>query len=313
MANLSYTAAEIDTLLGKADTAVQPETTGDLDNLQTTDKDNLVDAINELFTSVSNGKSAIAAAITDKGVATAATDSFADMAQNIEDIPTGSTPVLQTKSVTPTESAQTVTADVGYDGLEEVDVAAIPSNYVGSGVARKSSSDIHPSTSDQSIASDTYLTGAQTVKAVTLANLTADNIKNGVTVKVGDSTDDDCVASVTGTYSGGGGKNIQVDSNAASVHTTSYSSTGVTITVAKTGTYKVSWMAARGSSSGTMGTNLYVNGSAGINQQTWQNTYAQHIVLNNQSYNAGDVLTLYATAGSTTRYCWAGNLIIEEQ
>lgn len=26
----------------------------------------------------------------------------------------------------------------------------------------------------------------------------------------------------------------------------------------------------------------------------------------------GDVLTLYATAGSTSRYCWVSNLIIEE-
>lgn len=83
MATLSYTAAQIDTLLGKADTAVQPETIGDLDELETTDKDSVVDAINELFTSVSNGKSGIAAAITDKGVTTAASDSFSTMADNI--------------------------------------------------------------------------------------------------------------------------------------------------------------------------------------------------------------------------------------
>lgn len=83
MATLSYTAAQIDTLLGKADTAVQPATTGDLDNLATSTKTDLVSAINETFTSVSNGKSLIAAAITDKGVATAASDSFATMASNI--------------------------------------------------------------------------------------------------------------------------------------------------------------------------------------------------------------------------------------
>lgn len=83
MANLSYSAAEIDERLGKTDDI------GDLTELETTDKSSVVDAINELFTSVSDGKTAIAAAITDKGVPTAATDSFADMADNIADIAPG--------------------------------------------------------------------------------------------------------------------------------------------------------------------------------------------------------------------------------
>ena len=64
---------------------------------------------------------------------------------------------------------------------------------------------IHPSTSDQTIASGQYLTGAQTIAAVTTTNLSAENIVSGVTVKIGDASDDDCVASVTGTASGGGG------------------------------------------------------------------------------------------------------------
>ena len=47
------------------------------------------DATNELKTSVSDGKTAIAAAVTDKGVNTAASDSFETMASNIGAIPTG--------------------------------------------------------------------------------------------------------------------------------------------------------------------------------------------------------------------------------
>lgn len=48
-------------------------------------------------------------------------------------------PDLQTKQHTPTETATTIQADVGHDGLSAVEVAGIPSDYVGSGVTRRSS------------------------------------------------------------------------------------------------------------------------------------------------------------------------------
>jgi len=47
---------------------------------------NLQDAMDEVFQSVSNGKGLIADAITDKGVQTSATDSFQTMANNIESL-----------------------------------------------------------------------------------------------------------------------------------------------------------------------------------------------------------------------------------
>lgn len=49
---------------------------------------NVQQAIDQLFTSVSNGKKKIAGAITDKGVSTSANDSFDTMANNIKNIQT---------------------------------------------------------------------------------------------------------------------------------------------------------------------------------------------------------------------------------
>ena len=62
---------------------------GNLSNLQTSNKENLIAAINETFTSASNGKQIIATAITGMGVATSASDTYQTMANNIQSIETG--------------------------------------------------------------------------------------------------------------------------------------------------------------------------------------------------------------------------------
>ena len=205
-------------------------------------------------------------------------------------VPSGQ-PTLQTKSVsyTPTTSQQTasVTADVGYDGLDEVDITvdAMPSGsasapstisgtsasvstgtntltlsktvsvtptvsagYVSSGTATNSSVSLtasvttkgatnhYATTSDQTIASGTYLTGTQTIKALSQTNLSAENIKSGTTITINNGNAN--VWSVLGTYTGGGGGTdrlvlLQTTSlGALSTSSTSATNTNKTVTLA---------------------------------------------------------------------------------
>ena len=59
---------------------------GDLSTLNTTDKSDIVSAVNELFQDVDNGKAILASAITDKGVNTPQGATFQEMATNVSHI-----------------------------------------------------------------------------------------------------------------------------------------------------------------------------------------------------------------------------------
>lgn len=107
--------------------------------------------IAQMQTAVENlspgGGTLITKNIAENGTYTARDDSADGYSSVTVNVPTP-TPTLQTmtKTYTPTETAQTesVSADAGYDAIDTVNVTvnAISSTYVGSGVARKSSSDL---------------------------------------------------------------------------------------------------------------------------------------------------------------------------
>lgn len=134
-------------------------------------------AITELFTSVSDGKSAIAAAITDKGVTTAADATFQQLADNIAQIQTGT----DTSDATAT-AGDILSGKTAYGATGKL-TGTIPS---------QNATTITPGSSAKTaIPAGTYAAGAATVAGD--ANLIAGNIKEGVSI-----------FGVAGSFAGGG-------------------------------------------------------------------------------------------------------------
>lgn len=121
-------------------------------------------------------------------------------------------------------------------------------------------------------------------------------------------------ASVNVNVSGGGSaKNVQAYHGYATVTSTSYTATAVSLSVKKSGTYKVSWMGYRNTNSGTSGSQLYIGNTAyGSASTSFVNTYGHSVTLNNVSLTAGQTITVRARARSTSYVMAVGNLIIEE-
>jgi hypothetical protein len=159
--------------------------------------------------------------VAEKGGTTARPFLVGNLASAIDSIPEATEPTLQSKTVSPATSSQTVKPDNGYDGLSQVTVNAMPAatqatpsisvssgglitasstqsaGYVAAGtksatkqLTTQGAQTITPGTSNKTIASGRYLTGTQTIKGD--ANLKAANIAKGVSI-----------FGVTGTHEGG--------------------------------------------------------------------------------------------------------------
>lgn len=81
----------------------------------------------------------------------------------------GSTINNQNKTVTPSETQQSISADSGYTGLGTVTVNAISSTYVGSGITQRSSTDLTVSGATVTVPAGYYAEAAS--KSVTIMTL----------------------------------------------------------------------------------------------------------------------------------------------
>ncbi len=211
-----------------------------------------------------------------------------------------------------TASGATVTAPAGY--YENAASKAVASGTAGTPTATKGAVSNHAVSVTPSVTNTTgYITGG--TKTGTAVSVSASELVSGSETKTANGTYDvtNLAELVVNVQSGGSSKNFQIAAGVNRVATTAYTAvSGQSLTVAKTGTYHVYWSGFRSSTSGTNGSQLYINNSAYGTAQTTFSNHGQSVHLSNVSLTQGQTIAVYARARGTSYFMYVANLTIIE-
>lgn len=191
------------------------------------------------------------------------------LAELVVNVPTGATINNQNKTVTPSESQQSISADSGYTGLGTVTVNAIDSDYVGSGITTRSSADLTTSGATVSVPAGYYSAAASKAVASGSAKTPATTITANPDISINSS------GLITATTSAS--KNITPTVSAGYVS----SGTAGTVTVSGSDTLQLTTLGATtynvSSSNQTITSGKYLTGTQTIRAVTTSNISAANI------------------------------------